>query len=155
MSCAMEVDGTIVPICVTEVREGMKISTEIPPHVSPLRIIHGFHGHPVGGAGTPWNLKVTRTNIEVACFTAGCNLRCPHCQNRTTTYCGKGDYLTAKEAALSLTQSRQRERVNRMAISGGESTLNHSWLIQFLEALRKLNSDREARFHVDTHGTLL
>jgi len=155
MSCAMEINGAILPICVTEVSDGMRIQRDFPRHGSPLRIIHGFQGHPVGGVGTPWNLKSLGRNIEVACFTAGCNLRCPQCQNWTTTYCGKGNYLTPEEAALSLTRARTRERVDRMAISGGESTLNRPWLIQFLEILRKLNPDKEARLHVDTNGTLL
>jgi len=155
MSCAMEVDGVVLPICVTQVREGMKIRKELPHPHSPLRIIHGFQGHLVGGVGTPWNLKKSGRNIEVACFSAGCNLRCPQCQNWTTTYCGKGNYLTPEEAALLLTRARERERVDRMAISGGESTLNRPWIIQFIEILRKLNPDREARLHVDTNGTLL
>lgn len=155
MSCAMEVDREFLPICVTEVREGMRIQRE-PSHPRvPLRIIHGFQGHPVGGVGTPWSLKASGKNIEVACFSAGCNLRCPQCQNWTTTYLGKGLYLTPEEAALSLTKAREKEGVNRMAISGGESTLNRPWLIQFLRALKKLNPDQEARFHVDTNGTLL
>lgn len=155
MSCAMEVDGEILPICVTSVREGMKIYKGLSQSFSPLRIVHGFQGHPVGGVGTPWNLKRSGRNIEVACFSAGCNLRCPQCQNWTTTYCGKGIYLTPQEAALSLTKARKREAVDRMAISGGESTLNRSWLIQFLNTLKKLNPDKDARFHVDTNGTLL
>jgi len=155
MSCAMEVDGVSLPICVTPVREGMKIRKGTPQSGFPLRIVHGFQGHPVGGVGTPWNLKTSGRNIEVACFSAGCNLRCPQCQNWTTTYCGKGEYLTPEQAAFSLTRARQRERVNRMAISGGESTLNRLWLIQFLNHLRRLNPDQEARLHVDTNGTLL
>jgi pyruvate formate lyase activating enzyme len=133
----------------------MKIQKEVSHTISPLRIVHGFQGHPVGGAGTPWNLKTFGRNIEVACFSAGCNLRCPQCQNWTTTYCGKGVYLTPEEAVLSLTRVREREEVDRMAISGGESTLNRPWLIQFLNILRKLNPDKEARLHVDTNGTLL
>jgi len=124
MSCAMEVNGKAVPICVTKVHDGMKIQKKLPDSFRPLRLIHGFHGHPVGGVGTPWNLKTTGRNIEVACFSAGCNLRCPQCQNWTTTYCGKGEYLSPEEAARALTRARQREKVNRLAISGGESTLN-------------------------------
>ena len=155
MSCAMEVDGVPLPICVTQVQEGMKIQKEFSHPISPLRIVHGFQGHPVGGVGTPWNLKASGRNIEVACFSAGCNLRCPQCQNWTTTYCGKGVYLTPEEAAISLTRARKREEVDRMAISGGESTLNRPWLIQFLNILRKLNPDKEARLHVDTNGTFL
>jgi pyruvate formate lyase activating enzyme len=100
-------------------------------------------------------LKASGRNIEVACFSAGCNLRCPQCQNWTKTYCGKGVYLTPEGAAISLARARKREEVDRMAISGGESTLNRPWLIQFLNILRKLNPDKEARLHVDTNGTLL
>jgi len=151
----MEVDGVSLPICVTLVQEGMKIQIEFSHPVAPLRIVHGFQGHPVGGVGTPWNLKTSRRNIEVACFSAGCNLRCPQCQNWTKTYCGKRVYLTPEEAAISHTRARRREEVDRMAISGEESTLNRPWLIQFLNILRKLNPDKEARLHVDTNGTLL
>jgi len=45
--------------------------------------------------------------------------------------------------------------VNRMAISGGECTLNRRWLIEYLKELKALNLDPEARFHVDTNGSLL
>ena len=154
-SCAVEIDGVSLPICVAQVQEGMKIQKEVSHPIPPLRIVHGFQGHPVGGVGTPWNLKASGRNIEVACFSAGCNLRCPQCQNWTTTYCGKGVYLIPEEAAISLTRARKREEVDRMAISGEESTLNRPWLIQFLNILRKLNPDKEARLHVDTNGTLL
>ena len=155
MSCEMEVDGVSLPICVTQVKEGIKIQKEVSHPIPPLRIVHEFQGHSVRGVGTPWNLKASGRNIEVASFSAGCNLRCPQCQNWTTTYCGKGVYPTPEEAALSLTRAREREEVDRMAISGGESTLNRPWLIQFLNILRKLNPDKEARLHVDTNGTLL
>ena len=43
---------------------------------------------------------------------------------------------------------KKREEVDRMAISGGESTLNRSWLIQFVKILRKLNPDKEARLKI-------
>lgn len=92
-------------------------------NTKPVRIIHGFQRHPVGGVGTPWWLKASRKNIEVACLAAGCNLRCPQCQNLTTSYLGKGNYITPEEAAFRLTEARIREGVNRMAISGGEATL--------------------------------
>lgn len=78
-----------------------------------------------------------------------------NCQNWTTTYWGKGKPITPKEAALNLTLARKMFRVSRMAISGGESTLNKPWLLEFLKELKKLNPDKEAKFHVDTNGTLL
>lgn len=42
-----------------------------------------------------------------------------------------------------------------MTISGGESTLNRAWLTQFVAELKRLNPDPDARFHVDTNGSLL
>ena len=42
-----------------------------------------------------------------------------------------------------------------MAISGGESTLNYRWLIAYLKNLKKLNPDKDARFHVDTNAVIL
>ncbi|MEW6215321.1 MAG: radical SAM protein [Nitrospirota bacterium] len=153
-SCAVEVDREVRPSCVTAVRDGMKINTSIPEDYVPRRIVHGWMGHAVGGVGTPWWLKGHEA-IEVACFAAGCNLRCPQCQNWTTTYRGRGKTLTPGESALLMAEARKRYRVNRMAISGGESTLNRSWLVQYLKELKKLNPDKEARLHVDTNATIL
>jgi len=42
-----------------------------------------------------------------------------------------------------------------MAISGGEPTLNKRWLIEYFRELKKLNSDKEARLHLDSNGALL
>jgi pyruvate formate lyase activating enzyme len=42
-----------------------------------------------------------------------------------------------------------------MTISGGESTLNRAWLIQFVAELKRLNPDPYARFHIDTNGSLI
>jgi len=153
-SCALDIDGTVRPACVTAVREGMKIRTELPPGYVPKRIVEGFMGHTVGGVGTPWHLKGI-SYIEVACFAAGCNFRCPQCQNWTTTYKGNASPLTPKEAASIITQARRRLGVNRMAISGGECTLNRDWLIQYIRELNALNPDPQAHFHVDTNGSLL
>jgi pyruvate formate lyase activating enzyme len=153
-SCAVEVDGEVRPSCITGIRDGMKIKTTLPEDYVPRRIVHGWMGHSVGGVGTPWWLKGNRA-IEVACFAAGCNLRCPQCQNWTTTYCGKGIALTPKEAALLTTEVRERHGVDRMAISGGESTLNRTWLVHYLKELKKLNPDKDARLHVDTNASIL
>lgn len=152
-SCALKVDGELKPSCVTPIKEGMEI--EFPADYTPRRLVHGFMGHMVGGVGTPWELKHVHGYIEVACFACGCNFRCPQCQNWTTTYRGKGLPLTPEEAAGMMTATRRRYGVNRMAISGGESTLNRPWLIQYLRELRRLNPDENARFHVDTNGSIL
>lgn len=153
-SCAIEANGEIKPSCVTEVKEGMEIETGLSDR-PPARILHGWMGHPVGGVGTPWYLKGARGYVEAAVFACGCNLRCPQCQNWTTTYCGRGGALKPREAALLMTEIRRRYGVDRMAISGGESTLNRPWLIQYIRELKKLNPDGKARFHVDTNATIL
>jgi pyruvate formate lyase activating enzyme len=153
-SCAVEIDGRVKPACVTGVEDGMQIRTSLPENYIHRRIVGGFMGHTVGGVGTPWDLK-SRGYIEVACFTGGCNFRCPQCQNWTTTYGGHGIPLSPGEAAQRMTISRQQFRVNRMAISGGECTLNKPWLIEYIAKLKRLNPDSHARFHVDTNGSLL
>jgi pyruvate formate lyase activating enzyme len=63
--------------------------------------------------------------------------------------------MTPQEAALLVTQARQRYRVDRMAISGGEATLNRPWLVLYFQALKALNPDPQARLHLDSNGTLL
>jgi len=152
-TCALEVDGEVRPACLTAVREGTRIRKP-PPDAVPKRLVGGFTGHPVGGVGTPWWLKGGRY-IEVACFAAGCNFRCPQCQNWTTTYASRGRPLTPREAAYYMTLARRRYGVDRMAISGGECTLNRRWLMQYLRELKRLNPDADARLHVDTNGSLL
>jgi len=152
-ACAAVVDGKLKPLCHTSVRENMRISFDI-SNVEPLRIVEGFIPHTVGGVGTPWWIK-GKGYIEVACFAAGCNLRCPTCQNFMVTYNSKLPPMTPKEAAILLTKARRRYNVDRLAISGGEPTLNRRWLIEFFKELRRLNSDPKARFHLDTNATIL
>lgn len=151
-NCAVTVDGEVRRGCLTSLHKGMRISTaELPPR----RIISGFQGHQVGGVGTPWDAKQGCGYIEVACFGAGCNFRCPQCQNWPTTYAKDDPPMSPAEAAERLTETRRSCGVDRMAISGGESTLNRRWLVAYLHELRARNSDRSARLHVDTNGSLL
>ncbi|MDI6903623.1 MAG: radical SAM protein [Methanocellales archaeon] len=152
-SCAVKINGRLSPSCTTAVKEGMEIETSF--EEVPRRIVHGFSGHGVGGVGTPWVLKDLPGYVEAACFACGCNFRCPQCQNWTTTYRGAGAALTPRSAAEAMTATRRAVGVDRMAISGGESTLNRRWLIQYIQELRKLNQDEDARFHVDTNGSIL
>ena len=154
-SCAVLIDGEPKPACKTAVRDELHINTSLPKKHQPKRIIHGFTGHSVGGVGTPWRLKHVHTYIEVACFAAGCNFRCPQCQNWDITYNGKGRPMTPSEAAQRMTAARKKFGVDRMAISGGESTLNRAWLIQYVRALKSLNPDADARIHIDTNGSIL
>ncbi|MGC9345562.1 MAG: radical SAM protein [Candidatus Bathyarchaeales archaeon] len=93
--------------------------------------------------------------MEVACFAHGCNMRCPQCQNYTITYNNVAKLLTPFEAAATLTAYRNKYGVDRMAISGGEPTLNRPWLIQFFRELKRLNQDERARLHLDTNATIL
>jgi len=153
-TCVVSVDGKPERSCVTAVREGMRIELRPPDDYLPLRVFHGPQPHTVGGKATPWWIKGDRY-IEVAIWVAGCNLRCPQCQNYTTTYDGRSKPSTPKEAAKALTLARRFYGVQRMAISGGEPTLNRKWLIDFFKELRRRNPDPEARLHLDSNGTLL
>jgi pyruvate formate lyase activating enzyme len=62
---------------------------------------------------------------------------------------------TPLEAATILTAQRHHYNVKRMAISGGEPTLNRPWLTQFFRELRRLNPDTQVRLHLDTNATIL
>jgi pyruvate formate lyase activating enzyme len=154
-ACAVLINGDLKPACHSGLKEGNIIETVIPENTTPLRRIDGFQPHSVGGVGTPWQLKNTFGYIEVACFTAGCNFRCATCQNYTTTYNSRIPPITPLEAATQLTLVRRRYKVDRMAISGGEPTLNRKWLIKFFQELKRLNDDPKARLHLDTNASLL
>jgi pyruvate formate lyase activating enzyme len=149
-SCILLVDGKVVRACITKAKDGMEILlTELPPR----RIIHGPQPHTVGGKATPWWLK-SKGWIEVAIWTAGCNLRCPQCQNHDVTYDSSSHPVSPERAAELVTKARKTYKVNRMAISGGEPTLNKRWLLGYFSALKKLNPEN-ARLHLDSNGTLL
>jgi pyruvate formate lyase activating enzyme len=157
-ACAVLVDGELKPSCITPVKDGMVVETgsEKLALGRPQRLVLGFSGHMVGGVGTPWIAKATRSGwVEAACFAAGCILRCPTCQNWETTFRSQGDPLTPELAAILLSQTRRLYGVPRLAISGGESTLNRPWLMDFLRSLKALNPDPEARLHVDTNSVFL
>jgi len=155
-ACAMQIDGIPKPACVTPVQDGMTINLELPKNYVPTRRISGFQPHSVGGVGTPWRVKKSRQHyVEVACFAHGCNLRCPQCQNYTVTYDNVEPALTPSEAAAVLTAERNKYGVDRMAISGGEPTLNRAWLIRFFEELHRFNPDKRAKLHLDTNATVL
>jgi pyruvate formate lyase activating enzyme len=159
-ACAVIVNGELKPSCITPVRGGMSISTERASieRLEPLRLVSGFQGHTVGGVGTPHWLKPKGfwgEYVEAACFAHGCILRCPTCQNWEITYSSVEAPMTPMHAAELMTQVRRRYGVDRMAISGGEPTLNRRWLLEYLRELRRLNQDEKARLHVDTNAVLL
>ncbi|MGQ9721538.1 MAG: radical SAM protein [Candidatus Jordarchaeum sp.] len=153
-SCSLVINDALKPSCHTGVEDGMVIQTNVEGR-TPFRIVEGFSPHSVGGVGTPYWLKMSVGYIEVAAFTAGCNLRCGTCQNYHVTYNSSGLPLTPREAAANLTYVRKRFRVDRMAISGGEATLNHRWLVEFFKELKLLNRDSKSRLHLDTNATIL
>lgn len=153
LSCAIEIDGELMPSCTTPLKDGMIINTR--EDLTPKRLVQGFGGHGVGGVGTPWPIKEISGFVEVACFTSGCNFRCPQCQNWVTTYRKLGEPKTPRYAAEKMTLARERFSVDRMAISGGECTLNRRWLLSFVKELKELNNDEYAHIHVDTNGSIL
>ncbi len=154
-SCAVEIDGMLKPSCITPVKENMNIKITEAENFTPVRLVRGFSGHPVGGVGTPAELKRIQGYIEVAFFAQGCCFRCPSCQNWHITYASKGELLTPKEAAKKITEYRKIHNVDRMAISGGESTLNKPWLLWYIKEAKNLNKDEKARIHVDSNGAVL
>jgi pyruvate formate lyase activating enzyme len=159
-SCAVAVNGELRPSCITPVEEGMRVMVErgAVSELGVRRLVSGFQGHPVGGVGTPHWLKprgLAFVYIEVACFAHGCILRCPTCQNWEITYSSVEEPLTPRQAARLMTRARRDYRVDRMAISGGEPTLNREWLLEYFRRLRELNPDGKARIHLDTNAVLL
>lgn len=154
-ACAVYVDGELERACVTPVRDGMRVELREVPERELRRVVHGPQPHAVGGKATPWGLKARGRYIEVAVWAAGCNLRCPQCQNWEVTYDGRSPPASPREAAEALTAARRRYGVDRMAISGGEPTVNRRWLVSFFRRLRELNQDARARLHLDSNGTLL
>lgn len=101
-SCAVIANGKLVRSCITPIREGMVINTskEEIEKFPPIRLVSGFQPHPVGGVGTPYELKRSfpyGNYIEVACFAHGCILRCPTCQNWQITYSSKGNPMTPRQ----------------------------------------------------------
>ncbi|SES62030.1 pyruvate formate lyase activating enzyme [Methanococcoides vulcani] len=153
-TCMVLLNGDPVRTCVTLIEKNASIETRLPEDFVPKRIIHGPQPHRVGGKATPWWLKA-KGYIEVAIWAAGCNLRCPQCQNYSITYDGKSSPITPYEAAQRVTLARRNYEVDRMAISGGEPTLNKPWLVEYFKELKHLNQDEKARLHLDSNGTIL
>ncbi len=155
-SCAVVIDNELKQACITPISDGMRIETDV-SNRNPLRIISGFQGHFVGGVGTPKNIIPSSHSgyLEVACFASGCLYRCSSCQNWETTYLSKAKPLSPLQAASQLTSARFQFDVDRLAISGGESTLNRRWLLEFVTYLKKLNSDPNTRIHIDTNAAIL
>lgn len=150
-ACAVVINGELERACVNPVKEGMRIELDVEDR-EPMRITHGPQPHRVGGKATPWR-EVGTGYVEAAIWTAGCNLRCPQCQNYQVTYDNSGEALTSVEAARVLTLCGRTYETRGLAVSGGEPTLNRRWLIRFFEELRKMNPGK--RLHLDSNGSIL
>lgn len=151
--CAVVINGRVGPSCITPVARDMTIHTALPGDHVPRRVVSGFSPHLVGGVGTPYVLKQSTHFIEVASFHHGCLFRCPQCQNFTIAYTGKMPLMTPLQVAQRLHEVCSWYGVDRIAYSGGESTLNRDFLLRCLQETRNLNTG--ARLHVDTNGALL
>jgi pyruvate formate lyase activating enzyme len=152
-SCALLIDGELERSCITPIREGVRIETSV-EGMSPLRIIHGPEPHPVGGKATPWWETNGVHYVEAAIWAAGCDLRCPQCQNYHVTYDNYSAALTPLEAAKEVAYCSKRYGTRGAAISGGEPTLNRGWLLEFFRELTRLVGG-DVRRHLDSNGTLL
>jgi pyruvate formate lyase activating enzyme len=150
-SCAVKVDNQYAIACLTPLSNGMKIELlEKPPA---MRVVSSFKGHTVGGVGTPHYLKNTNKPIEIVCFTHGCNLYCPQCQNSQVAFTAGGHLMDPSETSMTLLGLQKQYEVDRIAISGGESTLNPTWLISVIKSIRE--ADQDLHIHLDTNGTVL
>jgi len=152
-SCAVIADGEVVRSCITPVRDGMRISLDV-EGVEPLRIVHGPEPHMVGGKGTPWYEVDGINYVEVAIWVAGCQLRCPQCQNYHVTYDNTSEPMTPYDAAEAVARYQRVYDTRGAAISGGEPTLNRRWLIEYFRELSRLLPPRVRR-HLDSNGALL
>lgn len=152
-SCALIVDGELQRTCITPVKDGMRIESNSSSR-EPLRIVHGPQPHTVGGKATPW-WEVNYVNyVEAAIWVAGCNLRCPQCQNYSVTYDNKSPALTPTEAAIEAVYCHKRYSTRGIAISGGEPTINRRWLVEFFKEVTR-RVDPGVRRHLDSNGTVL
>uniref|UniRef100_A0A7C4JJQ9 Radical SAM protein n=1 Tax=Ignisphaera aggregans TaxID=334771 RepID=A0A7C4JJQ9_9CREN len=152
-ACALVIDGKLERTCITPVRDNMRVDTNI-EHFKPLRIVHGPSPHKVGGKATPW-WEVDYVNyVEAAIWVAGCNLRCPQCQNYHVTYDNFSKPLTPEEAAIAAVYCHRRYGTKGIAVSGGEPTINRRWLIEFFKEISRRIKPKVRR-HLDSNGTIL
>jgi pyruvate formate lyase activating enzyme len=151
-ACVVEVNGQMALSCNTPLKNDMQINT-LNDFKTPLRVISSFGVHSVGGVGTPYHLKKNLESIEAICFTHGCNLRCPQCQNDLVAFTNNGNLIEPEETAQILLGLQDLHDLDTISFSGGESTLNRPWIIKTLKSIRK--SDENVNIHIDTNGTVL
>lgn len=152
-SCAVVVNGALERACILPVRDGMVIETNV-ENKTPLRIVHGPEPHMVGGKGTPWWEVDYVSYVEAAIWVAGCNLRCPQCQNYHVTYDNTTQPLRPDEAARMIVKCHKEYETKGVAISGGEPAINRRWLVEFFKEVSK-RTKPTTRKHLDSNGTVL
>jgi len=152
-ACAVVINGGLERACIVPVKDGMRVELSVESY-KPLRVVHGPEPHMVGGKGTPW-WEVDYVNyVEAAIWVAGCNLRCPQCQNYHVTYDNTSTPMTPEEAAKLIAYCHRRYHTRGIAISGGEPTINREWLVEFFKSVtRRVNA--ETRRHLDSNGSVL
>lgn len=152
-ACAVVINGSLERTCITPVGDGMRVELDVSKY-KPLRVVHGPEPHVVGGKGTPW-WEVNYVNyVEAAIWVAGCNLRCPQCQNYHVTYDNTSTPMTPEEAAKLVVYCHRRYRTKGIAISGGEPTVNRRWLVEFFSHVSRM-VEKGVRRHLDSNGTVL
>jgi pyruvate formate lyase activating enzyme len=154
-ACSVIVNSKLQPSCITPVQAGMEIITE-PAQIAtlePMRLANNFEGYQGGIVGAPEIRTMAVT--EFTFFAQGCNLRCPACHNWHITFSTTGKYRTPRQAAEIMEHGRKKYKVSKVAVSGGEITLNRSWLVQFVREFRAICDDYETRFQLDTNASVL
>jgi len=152
-SCAVLVNGNLERSCIVPVQGGIVVETDVESR-RPLRIVHGPEPHLVGGKGTPW-WEVDYVNyVEAAIWVAGCNLRCPQCQNYHVTYDNATPPLKPDEAAKLVVECHREYSTRGIAVSGGEPAINRKWLVEFFQQVSK-RTPPSVRKHLDSNGTVL
>ncbi len=143
-ACSVLVNGSLKPSCITRVEAGMEISTEPAQIIAhePIRLANNFEAYQGGIIGAP-EIR-TQQVTEFTFFTQGCNLRCPACHNWNITCSTTGRYLTPRRAAIIMENGRKYCGVSKVAVSGGEATLNV--LLTSLSGIQGFCEDWETRF---------
>jgi len=136
--CGVLADDSLVPGCMTPVREGLNLITDpdVVLRAEPRRVVSLMrpppHRHP-------------------SIFLHGCNYSCGLCHNWDLTFASVGRALTPSETAAELYLDPEADYW--IGISGGEPTLNRPWLVRTVQEL----SGRAPgmRIQLDTNASLL
>jgi len=137
-SCAVLINGVLARSCVTPIQEGMEIITDpvILQRAEPRRIV---------------TLMRPAPHYHPSVFVHGCNYHCDLCHNWDMTFSSAGNSMNPTEAVSRLRLDPERDLW--VGISGGEPTLNRTWLVETVRELRQ--TAPEIRIQLDTNASLL